>query len=185
MRTRPIGTLAIIVAMTVTYFPTPALTRDPASVEAPLINTPVGAAELPAVRAAAEAGDAIAQYRLGRAYQRDDAGVRRQSDADQKSILWLSKAAVQGLAAAEYQLGVAYYYGRGTEKDISRAVYWWHEAAVQGDESSKAELAIAYLNHQWAPSDDAEARWMAPETERQRKIMDDSFKRGWLSGIAR
>ena len=55
----------------------------------------------------AKAGDAVAQYDLGVAYQRGD-GVK----ADLKrAVRWWQKSADAGYGLAEYNLGVAYQRG--------------------------------------------------------------------------
>ena len=53
---------------------------------------------------------------------------------------WYEKAAAQGDADAQYNLGVLYYNGEGVPRDISKAREWFEKAAAQGDESAKAAL---------------------------------------------
>ena len=55
---------------------------------------------------------------------------------------WYRKAAEQGVAAAQYNLGVCYYKGEGVSQDYVQAVSWWCKAAEQGH-----SLAIEYLNN--------------------------------------
>ncbi|MDD5376052.1 tetratricopeptide repeat protein, partial [Acidithiobacillus sp.] len=54
------------------------------------------------------------------------------------------KAAAQGDAGAENNLGVAYNYGNGVDKNFSRAVYWYRKAADQGNPSAQTNLGVAY-----------------------------------------
>ena len=42
------------------------------------------------------------------------------------------KAAEQGDAAAQYNLGVIYYNGEGVTQDYAEAVKWYRKAAEQG-----------------------------------------------------
>ena len=61
---------------------------------------------------------------------------------------WYRQAADQGDAAAQFQMGVAYEYGRGVEKSDEGAVQWYRQAADQGDADAaqfclEVEAAIA------------------------------------------
>jgi len=57
-----------------------------------------------------------------------------------KAVYWYKKAAKQGLAAAENNLGVMYAKGLGVPQDYSKAVYWLKKAAEQGYATAKANL---------------------------------------------
>ena len=50
------------------------------------------------------------------------------------------KAAVQGEAEAQYDLGVCYCNGEGVEKDPKQAAYWYRKAAEQGYEPAREAL---------------------------------------------
>lgn len=77
----------------------------------------------------AEAGSAGYQYQLAQLLWTGDAAVKK--DAAQ-SLVWLRKAAEQGLGAAQYNLGVCLYNGVGTEKDEKQAMEWFRKADEQG-----------------------------------------------------
>ena len=79
-----------------------------------------------------EPRDAEAQYQLG-----IDAGFKKD---DKQAVEWWRKAADQGHAAAQYKLGVAYYFGRGVEKDDKQAVEWFRKAADQGHAEAQYKL---------------------------------------------
>ena len=49
---------------------------------------------------------------------------------------WYRKAADQGLAEAQYNLGVAYLEGSGVGKDRAEAAKWFRRAADQGMEDA-------------------------------------------------
>ena len=49
-----------------------------------------------------------------------------------QAVYWYSKAAEQGLAEAQYNLGLCYYEGKGVPQDYKQAVYWLSKAAEQG-----------------------------------------------------
>ena len=51
---------------------------------------------------------------------------------EDESVYLLRKAAEQGDASAQYNLGVMYYKGAGVPKDTSAAVDWYRKAASQG-----------------------------------------------------
>ena len=68
------------------------------------------------VKAAAERGDAAAQYKLGVALQ---TGTRK---SDIEGATWIRKSAEQGLADAQYKLGVMLVSGRVIPKNEVEAV---------------------------------------------------------------
>ena len=72
----------------------------------------------------AEKGDATAQLSLGIKY--------KHSGNDREAVKWFRKAAKQGNAAAQYNLGWMYAKGIGVVKDKREAVKWYLEAAEQG-----------------------------------------------------
>ena len=57
---------------------------------------------------------------------------------------WYRKAAEQGFAEAQYNLGVCYYHGLGVEPDYSEAVKWWRQAAEQGHAEAQNNLGDCY-----------------------------------------
>ena len=56
----------------------------------------------------------------------------------------LKKAAEQGDAQAQYNLGVCYANGNGVEKNLSEAVKWWRKAAEQGFAQAQFNLGVCY-----------------------------------------
>jgi Sel1 repeat len=76
------------------------------------------------------------QFQLGRPYQR--------SGDDQQAVTWTRKAAEQGFALAERNLGVSYVKGRGVPKDAVQAVAWFRKAAEQGVGLAEVDLGISY-----------------------------------------
>ena len=53
---------------------------------------------------------------------------------------WYRKAAKQGHASAQTNLGVMYQLGRGVEKNEQKAAEWYIKAAEQGHELAKIAL---------------------------------------------
>ena len=55
---------------------------------------------------------------------------------------WYRKAAEQGFAQAQYNLGVMYYFGEGVSVNSIKAYMWWSLAMEQGNESAAKNLNI-------------------------------------------
>jgi uncharacterized protein len=70
------------------------------------------------------------------------------------------KAANQGLAVAQFNLGLMYEIGRGVPKDDAQALTWYRRAADQGDANAQFSLGAKYARGQGVARDDAEAhKW--------------------------
>jgi TPR repeat protein len=50
---------------------------------------------------------------------------------------WYRKAAEQGLAEAQFNLGLRYYKGEGVRKSRTMALKWFRKAAAQGHPTAK------------------------------------------------
>jgi Sel1 repeat len=59
-------------------------------------------------------------------------------------IMSLKKAADQGHAKAQFNLGLLYYIGEGVEANKEQAFMWFHKAAVQGDLKAQFNLGVLY-----------------------------------------
>lgn len=91
-------------------------------------------------RPAAERGDPIAQYNLGRLYSQG-----RGAPADfAQAIVWFRKAAEQGHAGAEARLGEMLDKGWGAPRDSAQAAAWYRKAAAQGNADAAADLLGVY-----------------------------------------
>jgi TPR repeat protein len=55
---------------------------------------------------------------------------------------WLHKAAEQGIAAAQYDLGGCYMVGSTVKADYKKAAEWFRKAADQGHKEAIADLAF-------------------------------------------
>jgi uncharacterized protein len=91
---------------------------------------------------AAEAGNAKAQFELGRAYE-DGKGMPQD---DTRAAEWFRKSADQGNALAQNSLGVMYALGRGVQRDKVEAVRWYKKASRQGQAEAIYNVAISYYN---------------------------------------
>ena len=65
-------------------------------------------------------------------------GLEVPKDFD-KALKWYGKAANQGNAVAQCNLGVIYQNGYGAAKDYDEALKWYRKAAEQGNAVSRAE----------------------------------------------
>jgi uncharacterized protein len=106
-----------------------------------------------AIQERAGAKDPVAQTALASCY---DLGMHVQADG-KESIRWITKAANQGYAPAEYELGRIYLYGRGIEADYAQALLWERKAAEQGDPRAQRDLAFMYERGFGVAADPAQA----------------------------
>jgi hypothetical protein len=130
-----------------------------------LIAAPAKADEaLDALRAAAEQGDAAAQYKLGTRYLDEGDGAQRRRDTAQRdadnteAIKWLRLAAEHGNVEAQARLGVLYTYGGIVSRDYAEAAKWTRMAAEQGDRNAMLRLSEMYAMGRGVPRDPVEER---------------------------
>ena len=57
-----------------------------------------------------------------------------------EAVKWCRKAAEQGYAAAQHNLGVMYYNGTGVIKNPAQAHAWWSIAGSRGFKEAKKNL---------------------------------------------
>ena len=60
------------------------------------------------------------------------------------AVKWFRKAAEQGFARAQYDLGLMYEFGRGVERSYEKAVEWVLKAADQGLAVAQYNLGVMY-----------------------------------------
>ncbi len=92
------------------------------------------------IRAAAEKGDPVAQYHMGRMNSGTEVGIH---DNPAEAVKWLRRAAEQGYARAQNNLAVKYRDGRGVEKDYVKSIKWRRKAAEQS--YSRAQWGLGYM----------------------------------------
>ena len=63
-----------------------------------------------------------------------------------EAAYWYEKAANQGNAPAQYNLGVCYENGQGVVQNHEKAVYWYEKAANQGHAEAQHNLGVCYEN---------------------------------------
>ena len=66
---------------------------------------------------------------------------------------WYQKAATQGLAAAQFHLGVLYLTGGGVPQDYVQASKWFEKAAAQGNAEAQWALGNQYSRGMGVPQD--------------------------------
>jgi hypothetical protein len=94
--------------------------------------------DIGAIRRKAEAGDAIAQFDLAKAYM---SGTGVATDPNM-ALVWLQKSAAQDYFGAEYALGRMYQNGLGKlPKDQHEAASWFRKAAKQQNQASQDRLS--------------------------------------------
>ncbi|GHT43958.1 hypothetical protein FACS189454_00160 [Planctomycetales bacterium] len=116
-------------------------------------NTPVDV-----LRAEAERNNPVAQCVLGERY------YNRQDKVE--AVIWFRKAAEQGYAPAEYNLGLCYANGDVVAQDKAEAVKWFRKAAEQGHAPAQGNLGLCYYNGDGVAQDKAEAvNWFRKAAE--------------------
>ena len=74
-----------------------------------------------------------------------------------EAVNWYRKAAEQGHARGQFNLGLMYANGRGVTKDEAEAVNWYRKAAEQGYASAQNSLGVMYKNGYGVPKDETAA----------------------------
>ena len=83
-----------------------------------------------------------------------------------EAVKWYRKAAEQGHAGAQNNLGVCYENGYGVTKDYYEAVKWYRKAAEQGHAQAQCNLGICYRNGDGVTQDYYEAvKWYRKAAE--------------------
>jgi TPR repeat protein len=149
--------LALLLAMgglTITCLTGCKKTEGPPLAEAPKFNQK----DMLALEAAAEAGDPVEKYKLGRKYRDGDTVPQNASNA----VVWFRKSAEGGYAKAQYHLGLAYEQGEGVVTDAAEAVKWHKRAAEQDNGNAQERLGFLLWKGGGAVSNLVEAhKWLS------------------------
>jgi TPR repeat protein len=116
--------------------------------------------------AAAEAGNAQAQYLVGSMYDNGQGTAANDTEA----VKWYSRAAHQGFVTAQYNLGMMLVHGEGIEKpDYMQAYAWFSIAATKGDKESvnMRDLLAGRMNELTLKAANAEAEKLSGEIKPQ------------------
>jgi TPR repeat protein len=88
-----------------------------------------------------------------------------------EAVEWYRKAADQGFAPAQFNLGYCYAHGQGVPQDFSEAPKWYRKAADQGFAPAQFNVGYCYANGRGVPQDFSEAaKWY-------RKAADEGYAR--------
>ncbi len=113
----------------------------------------------------ADDGNASAQFALGYMYEKGliypGYGLFTQEPDYGQAASWYRKAAKQGLATAQSNLGRMYAGGIGVARDDAEAAGWYRKAAVQGLPVAQYNLAIRYYEGSGVPRDNVAAHMWA------------------------
>ena len=157
--------------------PPPALSAATVATAAPVqtaapaqISTPALAVEKlpatiggPALRAAAMAGDAAAEFEVAARFA-EGHGV---PPSNEEAAHWLDRAAQQGLALAQFRLGGLYEKGIGVKKDLVMARDLYTSAAGKGNGKAMHNLAVLYAEGINGPADyRTAAQWFRRAADR-------------------
>ena len=83
-----------------------------------------------------------------------------------EAVKWYRKAAEQGYAKAQCNLGNCYYCGNGVLKDVVKAVEWYRKAAEQGIVEAQCSLGWVYEHGDGVTKDMTEAvKWWRKAAE--------------------
>jgi len=105
--------------------------------------------------AAANAGDAKAQFNLGLLYARGEGF----SPSDEKAVYWWKMAESSGNPKALMMLGLFYNLGRGVGRSEKNAITWYEKAADFGNTDALFNLAMIYYHGQGVDQDFSKAAY--------------------------
>jgi TPR repeat protein len=115
------------------------------------------------LRKDAEAGDPKAQtglgvmYYTGEAISKDAAGNILSNDPA-TAAAWFHRAAAQGYAPAQFNLGLMYANGEGVPRDPDKGVELFRKSADQGNVDAQNNLGVMYYAGEGVPRDEAKAK---------------------------
>jgi TPR repeat protein len=123
-----------------------------------LNNHALEVARLPKLKEAAQQGDLNSQHDLAAFYATDELlGLKNEAEA----VKWYSKAAEQGHALSQYDLGFMLLLGEGTKKDVAKGLWWMEQAVANGWEDAARLLSDVYTRGLFdvEPNSDKAAYW--------------------------
>ena len=91
-------------------------------------------------------------------------------------MLWFRKAANQGNADAQYEIGNRYYRGEGVVQDYKEAMKWWRKAVDQGSVDAQVCIARGYYLGQGVVQDHKEAiTWFRKAADEGNSLAEGFF----------
>ena len=95
---------------------------------------------------------------MGECYDNGQGVTRNYAEAAK----WFRKAAEQGHATAQNNLGVCYENGRGVAKNRLQAMKWYTQAAEQGHADAQCNLGVCYYQSEFYTE---AAKWIRKAAE--------------------
>jgi TPR repeat protein len=109
------------------------------------------------------ANEADEAYKTGLKYYKGE-GVKQDYT---EAIKWFRKAADQGYAKAQLNIGWMYEKGEGVSQDYTEAMKWYRKAADQGDAEAQSNIGLMYEKGKGVTQDYAEAmKWYRKAADR-------------------
>lgn len=102
------------------------------------------------IEAQAFQGIPEAQHDMGAIYVAGHGQVKKDVD---RAVFWFDQAANNGVANAQYNLGVLYHQGIGVDRNVERAMALYERAAKLGHPEAQYNLGIAYIEGIGVPYD--------------------------------
>jgi uncharacterized caspase-like protein len=153
------------------------------------VSGEVWTAEIDPARAEPACKEAVRQWPYEPRFQSQYGRVLAKQGNNVEALHWTRKAAEQGSASAQTNLGMMYYIGHGgLASDEAEALRWFRKAAEQGSASAQAWLGSMYEQGRGGLAEDkVEAvRWYRKAAEQgfdaARSMLELSYMRG-LRGL--
>lgn len=115
----------------------------------------------------AQDGDADAQCKLGVWYEKGQNYY--------EAVKWFRKAAEQGHADAQNNLGECYFYGHGVNENYNEAVKWFRKAAEQDNGKAQRYLGNCYVLGAGVPQDYEKAKMWHDKAEENYYAFDEDL----------
>ena len=97
------------------------------------------------------------------------------NEDDAKAVSWYRKAAEQGDADAQFNLGWMYDFGKDVPEDDAKAVSWYRKAAEQGLADAQYNLGLMYALGRGVPEDYAQGyAWLSIAASQGREKAKES-----------
>lgn len=130
---------------------------------------------------AADQGYERALRRVGLGYERGwgiETNSAKAAECYSRFVTWATKAAEQGDANAQYNIGQCCFSGDGVAKDMKEAVKWWRKAAEQGLAYAQCNLGFCYDTGHGVEKDAKESvKWYRKAAEQG--LADAQGNLGW------
>ena len=132
-----------------------------------------GPDSLDLLRSFAEDGNAYCQFKLAEK-------LRDSGTADAEACRLYRMAAEQGHTGSQFELGMCFYSGHGTSRDIEVGARWWLIAAQAGHPVAQCCIASCYQNGDGVERNPAEAlKWyLAAGTPRKDPVAPEVVHNG-------